>query len=227
MDNGHDQDMRDFKKNGEQSYTHRDGQTDKTFTYKTGEEGRPLTQREPSWCDKYPRHPRCQEVKKPFTRDRDPVEVDFSSDNYCQQNPNDEQCQRYNSPFQAGLGVAGVPTDLTAYGKNREIWNNPQTVATIESKTPNIYNGQPQYRTPEMYTNPPLVEQQGTANFGSANTSTNCNVPPPPTYTTAEGGTLNQVIKTKKNNNMFQGKTLYGAELDIYKRSFYNPLDFV
>ena len=69
--------MREFKKNGEQSYTHRDGQTDKTFTYKTGEEGRPLTQREPSWCDKYPRHPRCQEVKKPFTRDRDPVEVDF------------------------------------------------------------------------------------------------------------------------------------------------------
>ena len=196
------------------------------FVYETTEKGSEIAPK-PSWCQLYPNHPRCMEVQKPRTPNREPEQIDFSSDSYCRENPNDSQCQKYNAPFQEGLGVAGVPTDLTTYGKNREIWNNEYSTQTLENDIPDVYDNQPQYRKPEFYENPPLTQQQGTSEFGMANLSANCNTPTPPTYTTAQGGTLNQVVREKKNTNMFQGKSLYGDDLDIYKRSFYNPLDFV
>ena len=199
----------------------------KPFIYETPERGSKAPVEKPSWCKNYPDHPRCKEVETPRLPNNDPEIVNLDTPTYCEQNPNDVQCQRYNSPFEPNLGVAGVPPDISMYGRNREIWKTDADKNTIENKIPDVYTMQPQYRTPEMYNHPPLTQQQGTANFGSVNTSTNCNLPQPPQYNTEQGGTLNQVIKDKKDKNMFRAKSIYGASLDIYKKSFFNPLDYV
>tara|TARA_R110002020_G_scaffold405888_3_gene615900 strand:- start:2658 stop:3323 length:666 start_codon:yes stop_codon:yes gene_type:complete len=202
--------------------------TRKPFIYETPETGSKAPVERPSWCKNYPNHPRCKAVESPVEPPTAIVEEhDFRTPEYCEQNPNDVQCQRYNSPVEPGLGVAGVPTDISMYGRNREIWKTEADQNTIENKIPDVYTTQPQYRTPEMYNHPPLTQQQGTAHFGSVNTSTNCNLPSPPHYNIAEGGTLNQVIKDKKDKNMFRAKSIYGSSLDIYKKSFFNPLDYV
>ena len=145
----------------------------------------------------------------------------------CARIPNAPICQ--NKVFSQAVSQNGggnlypTPVDLTVQGKNLE-FREPDLVPVEDINT--IYDYQKD-NTNMLKPQAPLSMQQGVAHYGDANLSTSCSPSRPRALKpTNAGGLLNQVKKANMVSNTFKTQSVYG-DLDVYKKSFVNPLDYI
>lgn len=191
-----------------------------------------------SFCQENPNAPECITSETGVTG----VPLDSPSD-YCKRFPNTAACREFDAikeqqtsnggvaeasvdiptPYNNTVISTDVPIGLTVQGKNLE-FRQPDRVPVDDIKT--IYTHQEvknNFDLPEA----PLKMQMGVAHYGQADLSANCNPAPlKRELPTDMGGTLNQVVKARNLSNTYKQSSPYG-DLDVYKRSIANPLDYL
>ena len=201
------------------------------------------------FCNANPNSPECSGILSKQALD--------SPRDYCARNPKSRACRRYikqlidnqkeyekickripNAPLcnrdtfvevtkiinrESETTLSPTPIDLTVQGKNLE-FRDPDLVPVDDINT--IYDHQ-KVDTNMLKPQAPLSMQQGVAHYGSANLSNSCSPSRPRALKpSSSGGYLNQVKKANMVSNTFKTQSVYG-DLDVYKKSFVNPLDYI
>jgi len=173
------------------------------------------------YCARQPSSKACSQYILALSQNRAEYEK------ICKRIPNAPLCNREvftQAVSQNGGGnLYPTPIDLTVQGKNLE-FREPDLVPVDDINT--IYDYQKD-RTNMLKPQAPLSMQQGVAHYGDVNLSNQCSPSRPralkPTFA---GGYLNQVKKANQVSNTFKAQSVYG-DLDVYKKSFANPLDYI
>jgi len=198
------------------------------------------------FCNANPNSPECSGILSEQALD--------SPRDYCARQPYSKACSQYilalaqntseyekicaripNAPIcqdkvfsqavtqNGGGNLYPTPVDLTVQGKNLE-FREPDLVPVDDINT--IYDYQ-KNGTNMLRPQAPLSMQQGVAHYGDVNLSTSCSPARPRALKpTNAGGLLNQVKKANQVSSTFKTQSAYG-DLDVYKRSFANPLDYI